>query len=110
VEEWVGRSTFKDGERVGRKEYFYYKSGQIKREVNFKDGERVGRKEYFYYKSGQIKREVNFKDGKQHGPTKEYYQNGGTKYIETYKNGQKTSLKYYDRKGNIGFEQDFTTK
>ncbi len=39
---------------------------------------------------------------------KEYY--GDIKFIDTYKNGEKTNRKTYDEKGHLESEQDYPTE
>jgi len=84
----------------------YNPKGQISFEGNFKDGKRDGFVRN-YYDSGQIFSEEYYREGQLDGEAKRYYMDGTVQYISTFKNGQKTSMKAYNKKGQLTYDKKY---
>jgi len=81
-------------------------------EVNYKDGKKISRIHYSYYKSGNIKGEVNYKyigeSDILDGTFTAWFENGQISFVENYKDdeldGKRTS---WNKNGQIESERTF---
>ncbi len=50
---------------------------------------------------------AEYQDGKLHGVAKKYDSKGNLLYKDTYKHGEKTNRKAFDREGRLKFSTDY---
>jgi len=91
--------NYKAGKKDGEHKQ-WYKNGQLSDKTNFKDGEKDGVNRS-WYENGQLSEERNYKAGKKDGLWTGWHENGQSQYVKNYKDGVPTSVKEWDKNGNL---------
>ncbi len=88
-----------------KREFDYYKSGEIKSE-KWLNGDKIDGKLIFYFESGDTMEIQTWSDGVKNGPAAKYYQNGRLKYLANYGNNRlKGEAISYRKDGSILYKQ-----
>lgn len=104
-----------DGNGVYHGEYLeYHKTGKLWERRFYVNGLQEDTTRYFFYKTGEVLKEVPMKEGKKHGLTRQFREDGTVLKSETFVDGYHTgpSSHYYESgspRETIHFEEDQKT-
>lgn len=83
----------------------YYAGGAKLSEANFVSGAGIEKR---YYESGELKEEIPYKDNAEEGTVRGLRKDGSLEFEDTYREGEKTSRKFYDASGKRLFHVRYT--